>query len=308
MSIRMGAFDTDPGIRPTMRQFVAYAAVGEVVELPAHDESEFGFALKQGRMLVVAGGAPARSPGGALSTARGELSDPTGLAVDPEGDLLISDTGNCRIRMVAASNGTRYGVAVVRGDIYTVAGTGVCGSSGDGGPALDAQLWDPGTLAVNPSGDLYVADQGNRTIRVLASRSGTFFGIHLQEGELGTIAGEGSYGPYLTDGLPALGEVAELNFPLGIALDAAGDVFISDGDMHVIRMVPSADVELLGKTAQAGDMYTVAGALSTGEGDQQTRWVQTKMLEPDALATSRTGALIYCDSAANAVRELAPGT
>jgi DNA-binding beta-propeller fold protein YncE len=229
------------------------------------------------------------------------------VTVDPSGDLFIADTANCRLRMVAASSGSRFGMTVVQGDIYTVAGTGICGSQGDGGPALGAELWDPGALAVDAGGDVLVADQGNRTIRVLTSHSGTFYGVALVADDLGTVAGEGSYGPYLVDGLSAVGETAELNFPTAIAVDAHGNLYIADGAIHAIRLVPASTTTLLGKAATADNMYTVAGAMSTDVLHSRTEWIQTRMLDPAGLALTPGGQLVYSDGQADVVRRLPAG-
>lgn len=283
--------------------FISFAS-GRVEELPANMATDFGIPMTTGKLTLVAGTGVTGFNGDGASAVHSELDDPTGLAIDPAGDLLISDTGNCRLRMVAAASGTRFGIAMVEGHIYTVAGNGICGSAGDGGSALQAELWDPGALAVDPQGDVLVADQGNRSIRVLAAHTGTFYGVSLAAADLGTVAGEGSYGPYLIDGLPALSEVAELNFPTGITLDHQGNLYIADGAMHAIRFVPATTTTLLGKSAQAGDMYTAAGALSAGPLDHQTIWIQTHLLDPTGLAMSPEGRLIYSDTEANVVREL----
>ena len=240
---------------------------------------------------------------------RSQLDDPTGLAVDASGDVLIADTANCRVRMVAAGDGRRFGVTVVEGHLYTVAGDGTCGSAGDGGPALQAEVWDPGALAVDAEGDVLVADQGNRTIRELAGSGGTFFGVAIAADHLGTVAGEGSYGPYLQDGLSALGETAELNFPTGIAVDPAGDLYIAHGSMHAIRFVPAVTTALRGKVAEADAMYLAAGALSSGGiADTRTSWVETRMVDPTGLTLSPHGQLVYADSQADVVRQLPAGT
>jgi hypothetical protein len=284
--------------------FIAFGSAARVEELPAASTTAFGMAVTTGRITTVAGNGHPGFGGDGGPTRQSTLDDPTGVAVDAAGDLLIADTGNCRLRLVAASTGTRFGVPVVRGHIYTVAGNGICGSSGDGGPALEAELWDPGALAVDTGGDVVVADQGNRTIRELTARSGTFFGVNLTADHLGTVAGEGSYGPYLVDGLSALGETAEINFPTGIALDAHGDLYIADGSIHAIRFVPASTTTLLGKPAKADDMYTAAGAVSTGTLDNGTRWVQTRLLDPTGLTMSPGGRLIYSDGQVDVVREL----
>ena len=227
--------------------------------------------------------------------------------MDADGDLIIADTANCRVLLVAASNGTRFGEPVVRGHSYTIAGNGICGSSGDGGPAADAEVWDPGALAVDAKGDLFIADQGNRTIRELAFRTGTYYGVPIAANHLGTVAGDGSYGPYLIDGLSAQGETAELNFPTAVALDKSGDLSIADGAEHAVRLVPAGTTTLLGKPAQGGDMYTVAGAMGTGSLYNRTTWIQTRMLEPAGLALSPGGELVYSDSQADVVREVPAG-
>jgi NHL repeat len=288
--------------------FIAYGPAARVEELPASTTDQFGLSTSFDKLVTVAGNGVSGFAGDGGSAKRSQLDDPTGLAVDAQGDLLIADTANCRLRLVAASTGSRFGVPVVRGNIYTVAGNGTCGSAGDGGAASSAELWDPGSLAVDSRGDVLVADQGNRSIRELASHSGEFFGVSLAANDLGTVAGEGSYGPYLTDGLPALGEVAEINFPAGIGLDSRGDLYIADGPMHAIRFVPATATTLRGKNAQPDDMYTAAGAMSTGPLDQQTTWVQTRMLEPTGLAFSSGGELVFSDSEANVVRQLPPGS
>ncbi len=288
--------------------FMALGSAARVEELPATGGSTFGTPVTEGRAVTVAGTGVAGSGGDGGPATQSQLDDPTGLAVDASGDLLIADTGNCRVLLVADSNGTRFGVPVVRGHAYTIAGNGICGSSGDGGPATDAEVWDPGALAIDAGGDLFIADQGNRTIRELAVRTGTYYGVPIAADHLGTVAGDGSYGPYLIDGLSAQGQTAELNFPTAVALDSSGDLYIADGAEHAIRLVPAGTTTLLGKPAQGGDMYTVAGAMSTGSLYNRTTWIQTRMLEPAGLTLSPGGALIYSDSQADVVRELPTGS
>ncbi len=287
--------------------FIAFGSAARVEELPATDTPTFGTTVTVGAPVTVAGTGVAGFGGDGGPARQAQLDLPTGLAVDTSGDLLIADTANCRVRLVAASTGTRFGVPVVRGHIYTVAGTGICGSAGDGGPATAAEVWDPGALAVDAAGDLLIADQGNRTIRELAAATGTYYGVAIAADHLGTVAGQGSYGPYLVDGLSAQGETAELNFPTAIAVDAHGNMYVADGAMHAIRFVPAVDTTLLGKPAQAGDMYTAAGAVGTGSRRDGTAWIQTRLLQPAGLTISPDGALVYSDSQANVVRELPVG-
>src|SRR5262249_22418680 len=122
-----------------------------------------------------------------------ELSFPYGLAVDSEGNLYVSDTANHRVRKVGLD-----------GIIHTVAGTGTPGYSGDNGPALQAQLYQPWGLAIDREGRLLIADAGNHCIR-LVSRDGT----------ITTVAGVGSAG-FGGDGGPAT--AARLSFPAHVTV------------------------------------------------------------------------------------------
>jgi NHL repeat-containing protein len=87
------------------------------------------------------------------------------VAADAAGNLLIADTFNARVRVVAARTGTFYGQAMTAGDIYTVAGNGRVGFSGDGGPATRARLSNPEGVAAGAAGNLLIADTGNNRIR-----------------------------------------------------------------------------------------------------------------------------------------------
>jgi DNA-binding beta-propeller fold protein YncE len=90
------------------------------------------------------------------------------VAVDGAGNLVIADTGNNRVRVVAARTGRFYGRAMKAGHIYTVAGNGLSGFSGDGGPAARAEIDFPYGVAVARAGNLVIADTFNGRIRVVA--------------------------------------------------------------------------------------------------------------------------------------------
>ncbi len=124
----------------------------------------------------------------------------TATALDGAGNLVIADGGHGQIRVVAASTGTFYGRAMVRGRIYRVAGSRRSGYSGDGGPATKAQFLDLLGLAVDSAGNLVpVSDFG---VRVVAERSGTFYDQQMTAGDIYTVAGDGS--PFFSgDGGPA---------------------------------------------------------------------------------------------------------
>ncbi len=130
---------------------------------------------------------------------------PAGIAVDNASNLYIAD-GQNRIREVINSIGI----------ITTIAGTGSVGYSGDGGPATDAQLNGPQSVALDAAGNLYIADTGNFVVRKVST-----------DGIIITIAGNGSQG-YSGDGGPALN--AEFLRPVDLAIDTVGNIYVSDGD------------------------------------------------------------------------------
>jgi DNA-binding beta-propeller fold protein YncE len=90
------------------------------------------------------------------------------VAVDRSGNLVIADYSNARVRVVAAATGTFYGQPMTAGDVYTVAGNGTLGFSGDGGPATRAELNSPAGVAVNSAGNLLIADTDNNRVREVA--------------------------------------------------------------------------------------------------------------------------------------------
>ncbi len=282
--------------------FVAEATAQRVQEVRAGSRA----------VVTVAGtGTGGFNGDGPTATVR-ELDEPTGVAVDAAGDLFIADTANCRVRVVPAVTTTLFGQAVRAGGLFTVAGTGVCGSTGQGGPLRTAQLWNPVAVTLDAAGDLLVADSGDQSVLLAPSGgSGTFYGSAIGAGDIGVVVGgTGSYGPYVADGLPANGPTAELNDPRGLAIGPTGALFVSDGFMHVIRAVPAVNETLLGRTLRAGDLYTVAGAVpaTTAAGTNDgTRWVRTQMGTPVGVAASATGALYYADATRDMVRVMGTG-
>ncbi len=261
--------------------------------------------------VTVAGTGTAGFDGDGLVATASELDQPTGVAVDAAGDLFIADTASCRVRVLPAAGTTLFGQAMTAGHLFTVAGTGVCGSAGQGGPMRSAQLWNPVAVTVDGAGDLLVADGGDQAVLLAPATAGSYYGTAVGAGDIGVVVGgTGSYGPYLADGLAANGPTAELNDPRGLAIGPTGALFVSDGFMHVVRVVPSKTGMLLGRTMQAGDLYTAAGALpvATPEGDNDgTRWVRTRMGTPVGVVVSPSGSLFYADAGLGTVRALATG-
>src|SRR5205823_13777845 len=153
---------------------------------------------------------------------------------DPAGNLIIADSLDQRIRVVAAATGNFYGQAMTAGDIYTVAGNGLNQSSGDGGPATSAGLNGPKGVAVDGAGNLVVADTSDSRIRVVADSTGTFYGQAMTAGDIYTVVGDGTVG-FSGDGGPATN--AKVDSPEGVAVDGAGKMGIADARNQRVRVV-----------------------------------------------------------------------
>jgi len=145
------------------------------------------------------------------------LRTPQGIHLHTNGDIYLADAGNNVIRKIAALTGI----------ITTVAGTGVVGYTGNGGPATAATLDGPEAVHLAPSGDVYIADTGNHVIRRVQAGSGI----------ITTIAGTGAAG-FAGDGGSAT--AAQFNRPRGIAIASTGTYYIGDKNNHRIRKVTGA--------------------------------------------------------------------
>lgn len=248
--------------------------------------------------------------GGAATSA--ELDLPVGLAVDSSGNLYIADSDNNVIRKVSG------------GTITTIAGDGTGGYSGDTGAATKAELLYPAGVALDSSGNLYIADTGNHVIRMV-STSGT----------ITTIAGTNT-GGYSGDGGPAVN--AELDFPTSVAVDRGGNVYIADSGNHVIREIAGGNIQTVvgGATGQilndpesvvvdsSGNLYisdqsgyriwkysngvlsTIAGNGYAGFSGDNGPGVDASLDQPSAIALDSQGYLYICDTDNSVIRKLAP--
>jgi len=231
--------------------------------------------LASGTITTLAGGATAGAAGDGGPAVAAQLEDPKAVWVAPAGDLYIADSGNERIRRVDPS-----------GTISTIAGTGVQGYSGDGGPAIAAQFDGPRGLAGDGAGNLYVADDNNHRVRRIDP-----------SGVVTTVAGTG-VAEFSGDGGPA--RSAQLDHPRGVAVDGRGNVFIADSMSHRIRMVDPA-----------GTISTVAGCGRQGFGGDGGPATVARMFEPRGVAVNAAGHLFVADTYNDRIRRVddpRPGT
>ena len=218
-----------------------------------------------GTISTVAGTGEFGVSGDGGSAVQARLSRLSGVAVDGAGNVFIADRDNYRIRKVDSA-----------GVITTVAGTGVRGYSGDGGPAVDARLWSPSSVAVDGAGNLFFADSGNDRIRKVGAA-----------GTITTVAGTGEFG----DGGSAVN--ARLHRPSGVAVDGAGNVFIADSFNDRIRKVDAT-----------GTISTVAGTGRRGFGGDGGPAVQARLRHPNDVAVDGAGNLYISDSGNHSIRKV----
>ncbi|MDP9387807.1 MAG: hypothetical protein M3Q48_07720, partial [Actinomycetota bacterium] len=239
-----------------------------------------------GNLRTIAGnGRPGFAGDGGPATAA-RLAYPFGVAVDrssPPRALYVADTFNNVVRRIDLGPDGE-----TPGTIRTVAGDGRAGFAGDGGPATTARMSFPTGVAVDGGGDLFVADAYNARIRRVDAG-----------GTISTIAGTGRLGS-AGDGGPA--SAAELFFPLGVAVDAAGppDVYIADSFNHRIRRVDAA----------TGVVTTVAGNGAPGDGPDGAPATTARLHRPwgVAVAADGTGDVLVADSGNHRIRRIDAAT
>jgi hypothetical protein len=216
------------------------------------------------------------------NTTTTKLSGPNAITVDASGNVFIGDSGNQRIREITLATGV----------INTVAGTGVAGYAGDGGLASAAQISGPRGLYADPFGTLYITDRTDCAIRKITGISNPATAVisHVAGVYNSTCSTTGSYSG---DGGPAIN--ATLFLPDQSAIDASGNVYISDSNSDTIRVINAA----------TGIIYTLVGksasATSTGNGGLSTL---ATVDGPANVGLNSNGNIYVNDSLGYAVREL----
>lgn len=259
-----------------------------------------------------AGNATAGFSGDSGAPTKAQLSAPLGIALDSSGNLYIADSENQRIRKISG------------GTITTVAGNGTAGYSGDSAAATSANLRNPSGVAVDSSGNLYIADTSNHVVRMVSS-----------SGTITTFAGNNTLG-YTGDG--GVATKAELNFPTSVAVDSSGNVYIADSGNHVIRKVSGGNIStIVGGSVttelnkpetvlvdskgnlyiseenglritkfSSGTLTTIAGNGNIGFSGDNGPATDAVFDHPTGIALDSSGYLYICDTFNSRIRKVSP--
>ncbi len=200
------------------------------------------------------------------------LDSPEGVFIDNSGNVYIADASNHIVRKVIAG-----------GNIVNVAGTpGTLGSSGDGGLATNARLRNPRDVALDNTGNIYIADTGNCKIRKVDAVTSI----------ITNYAGTGSCG-YNGDGAAATGR--RLDRPRQLAFDSSGNLYVADTDNDRIRRIDKI----------TGIITTVAGGGAGGDGGLASN---AQLNAPEGIAVNQFGTLYIADSSNNRIRKVDAAT
>jgi uncharacterized repeat protein (TIGR02543 family) len=260
-----------------------------------------------GVISTVAGNGTASFSGDGGAATSASLNNPYAVAVDSSGNIYISDQGNQRIRKVNTS-----------GVISTVAGNGTAGVSGDGGAATSAELYTPGGIAVDSSGNIYIVD--SRRIRkvdtsgvistVVISNLSSPIGVAVDSsgnlyiadwgwnyikkvntsGVVSTVAGNGTS---VSSGDWGYATSAGLNEPVAVAVDAAGNIYIAEWNGQRIR-----------KITTNGIIYTVAGTGAGGFSGDGGAATSARIYYSYGVAADSSGNIYIADSMNRRIRKV----
>jgi len=294
----------DTGVAVDKAGYVAFSdmANDRIRLIPATSGTRFGQKMTAGDIYTIGGDGHLGYSGDRGPATRARLNEVPGVAFDAVGDVLLTDASNHRVRVVAARSCTCYGQPMAAGHIYTIAGNGRGGYAGDDGPATAAELGHPAAIAVDHQGNVLVADMeaaGSKVrgrIRVIAARTGSFYGRYQTAGHIYTIA--------------------QL-WANGLAIDAAGNL-VASGVVHArlgtrngkqgwyltdqVKVVAARRGRFYGQDMVPGRAYPIAGRTwfepvgsggppASPDGGRATATV----IQPDGVAVDKAGNVIIAD-------------
>jgi RHS repeat-associated protein len=267
----IGSYSGDGGPAVQAKLYLSHGVVVDAsgnIYIADTDNNRIRKVDMSGTITTVAGDGTQGYSGDGGPAVQAKLYYPRGVAVDGSGNIYIADTYNHCVRKVDTG-----------GIITTVAGDGTQDYSGDGGPAVQAKLYRPNGVAVDGSGNIYIADSSNHCVRKVDTG-----------GIITTVAGDGIQG-YSGDGGPAV--QAKLRHPSGVIVDGSGNIYIADTLNHCIRKVDTS-----------GIITTVAGNGTEGYSGDGGPAAQAKLRHPSGVAVDASGNIYIADTHNNRIRKV----
>ena len=239
-----GVITTVPGTSGVLNapEGLALTPAGDLVIADTGNNVVRELTVSTGQMRTIAGVAgPANYGGDGGPATQAQLSTPFGVAVRSDGAIAIADRDNNVVRLVDLS-----------GNISTIAGDGQGTFGGDSGPATQAQLYSPTSVAFDPAGDLFIADSGNNRVR----------GVFGTPGNIVTLAGNSGQ-QFTGDGGPD--DQASLYGPYVLVFDASGNIWVSDMFHNRVREIYGSSLGITYPPMKVGKVSTpLTGTLYNG--------------------------------------------
>ena len=254
---------------------LALNSTGDLFIADSHNHRIRKVSATSGVIATIAGTGSAGFSGDGAAATAAQLDLPVALAINAAGDLYIADTNNHRVRKISAGSGV----------ITTIAGNGVETFAGDNGLATAASIDSPNGLALDSSGNLYIADTHNGRVRMVSATTGvisTVAGAGFTNGNVQTYSGDGS-----------AATSAGLALPRGLAIDSAGNLYLADSANHRIRRISTTGV-----------ITTVAGQGTENFAGDGAPAVSANLDSPRSVALSPAGLLTLADSENQRIRQL----
>lgn len=229
--------------------------------------------IKNGTISTVAGNGRDGFKGDNGPATEASLSEPTGIALDQEGNIYFADLRNNKIRKVEKATGI----------INTFAGNGDDFFTGDDAPAVDAALSGPGGVSIDKKGNIYIADTFNNLIRMVDAKTGIIC----------TVAGDGDRYKYNQMGSSS----KSLSRPYSIAIDSEGNIYATDSDNHLIRRIDK----------KSGEITNIAGNGKIGISPDGTPSNEAMLNYPFGLAIDPDDNIYVADTFNHRIRKIIVG-
>jgi hypothetical protein len=252
---------------------------GKIWVLAARAGTYYGQPMTGGHLYAIAGGGT-QPPATGVAALAAELV-PEDVTVDSQGNVLFTDhSDGSRVWVLPTRSGTYYGQPMSAGDLYLLAGGG--SSIASGVPATSADLGNCRGLVLDGHGNLVLGASGPNTVRVLATRGGTFYGQQMTAGDIYTIAGG-------------------LQTPVGLAVDSHGNVIVTvSGIRKFVDVVAAVSGTFYGVPMTAGHVYAVAGGGRSLIPLNQ-RGTRVMLRNPEGVAVSPSGDILVAELEAGRV-------